>query len=77
MRIDVILNPAIVGFSQLIPGYKQTVTVTASQCPTIHNRVITCLINLPLISVIPRDFFQYIWEHYPYPWNWEFQHSFV
>ena len=37
LRIDVIWNSENVGFSQIIPRYKQTFTVITSRCTTVHN----------------------------------------
>ena len=53
--IVVIPTLANVGFSKLIREYKQTITVTASWCTTIHNKSYHD-IYLPLFKAIPQNF---------------------
>ena len=54
--IDVIRNSAIVGIPQLIPRYKQTFTVIASQCTTVYNRVTNVFDKFTLINAKPPSF---------------------
>ena len=54
-EIDVIGNSVNVGFPQLIWGYKQTITIKASRCITVHDRV-TNVFDKFTISGIPQSF---------------------
>ena len=64
MKIDVIWNSVIVGFSQLIPGYKQTYTVKASWCTTKHNKVIYQFVQYHDILTVKIYLYLGIsWEH--------------